>query len=232
MSKESGSQFHHENVHVVEACNILSCLSAEERIVWGLKTFGLGHTIVTTSGGETSAVLLSLLGSVHKAKGLLSPIRVIFIDTGLYGKTTYDFVEHLREQGRGVYEILVYRPEATLAEMNDVYPKWSDFDSDDSVHVRYHLKKEPLERAFRELGAKLWINGRRSDKHTSREKTPPFEVRPDGICILNPMFDWSRKKTMEHVAQHNLAVNPKHFDPFKKGQAAEDQTMECGIFLP
>jgi phosphoadenosine phosphosulfate reductase len=204
----------------------LEHMSETERIAFAYDTFKPEQITVTTSGGETSAILPLLISHVHKKKGLLQKFKIVFVDTGLYGDTTYELIEKLRQQEAALqYEILTYRPKMTRVEIADQYPEWEDHDSGDFLSAQYALKKEPLERAFRDLGTKLWINGLMRHELATRANKPLFQRQENGMHVLHPIADWSREKAMNYIAANLLPINEHHWDFFK----GQDQRKECGI---
>ncbi len=207
----------------------LNRLSTQDRIIWAYRIFDPGYITLTTSGGETSAILPHVISTIHQTLRFNTPLRLIFVDTLLYGRSTYDFIEKLKKKGiHDGFEVLVYKPRVTLQELTEHYPDWSNYNSLDFQQAKYYLKQEPLDRAFQELQTKLWINGIMRDELDSRKDVPVFKQRTqDDLYVLHPICDWSRPTALEYIRQQNLPTNPNHYDFFK----GENQKLECGIHI-
>lgn len=201
-----------------EVMNLKSALTRINRIVQLAK----GEIIMTTSGGELSAVLPHL---VQRASDRAIPL--VFVDTRHYSKPTYDMVDYLREQGM---DVRVYASEYSQEELQAQYPDWwNDSDENFSQHtfekVVRLIKHEPLERAINELQPEMWLSGLTGFKTAERANKAVIEYNAMEILKLHPIIDWDRDEVDEYIRWHSLPVNPHHFD-VSKGMS---QKNECGI---
>ncbi len=55
-------------------------------------------------------------------------------------------------------------------------------------------RKEPMDRALKELGGTCWVAGLRRDQSESRSELPVIENRHD-IFKLYSIIDWDNQKT-------------------------------------
>ena len=80
-----------------------------------------GCLVLTTSGGETSALMPHLVASVI---GRAFPL--IFVDHGFYSSSTYQQVDYFRQQG---YDLRIYRSQLTPGDVERHYSGWRDLNS-------------------------------------------------------------------------------------------------------
>lgn len=198
--------------------NNKSALTRINRIVQVSK----GEVIMTTSGGEFSALMPHL---VRRATG--RDIPLIFVDTLHYSKPTYDMVEFLQREN---FDVRIYRSEYTQEELQKEYPDWWNDNEEnfsqklfDSVVKK--IKHEPLERAIEELQPEMWLSGLTSFKSETRANKLVIEYNAMEIVKLHPIIDWELHEVEEYLKWHSLPRNEHHFD-ITKGMA---QNNECGI---
>jgi len=201
-----------------EIMNSKSALMRINRIVQVAK----GEIIMTTSGGEFSALLPHL---VRRATG--RDIPLIFVDTLHYSKPTYDMIEFLLSEG---FDVRTYTSEYSQAEMQRDYPDWwndrdKNFSADMFDIVVKKIKHEPLERAIDELQPEMWLSGLTSFKTDERATKSVIEYNAMEIVKLHPIIDWDLAEVEDYLKWHSLPRNENHFD-VTKGLA---QQNECGI---
>lgn len=140
---------------------------SKERILWAYETFK-ERLFLTTSGGETSAVLPNL---TRDALGFCPPI--IFVDVGYFNDCTHNMIKYLENEG---YEVKIYKSIMSPKEIDKKYPNWSDPGSlyfDDVVSM---IKHEPLNRGFKELDAQAWLGGVMSYETEERKEKNLFSL--------------------------------------------------------
>lgn len=141
MVQERGIAFPGE-ISPAEVSRMLEGMDVDERIAWLFDSFNPAHIVFTTSGGDTSAIIPSLIAAAARNRAFSSPLHFVFVDTGLYGKTTYDIVETLRQQGeRNGYVLHTYGPRVPIEEMNRLYPQWGTYGSQDFAAAQYLLEE-------------------------------------------------------------------------------------------
>src|SRR5690606_5064688 len=75
--------------------------------------------------------------------------------------------------------------------------------------VRRYLeinKVEPMQRALKELGARAWLAGLRSQQTDHRKGLSRVGIQ-DGFVKIHPILNWTRKQVDEYISAHEL---PKH----------------------
>jgi phosphoadenosine phosphosulfate reductase len=68
-------------------------------------------------------------------------------------------------------------------------------------------KVEPMNRALRELDARVWITGLRRE-HSSTRGALPLIKRQNRILKFHPIIDWNDRKVFEYLKLHGLPYHP------------------------
>ena len=176
----------------------LATLDALGRVRWAADRFGDG-LVVSTSFGLQSAVMLHLVSSLSKE------IPIIFVDTGYLFPETYEYAERLRE--RLEIEPLVYSSPLTPAYQEARYGKLWEQGAEGMARYNYLNKREPMDRALRELNATAWLAGLRRSQGSSRSERP-FIERQNGLCKIYPILDWDDKTTYRYLPANDLPYHP------------------------
>ncbi len=201
-----------------EIMNSKSAITRINRIVKACK----GTVLMTTSGGEFSAVLPHL---VRRATG--RDIPLVFVDTRHYSKPTYDMIDYLLENK---FDVRIYSSEYTQEELLAEYPDWWN-DSDENFsqeifdEVVKKIKHDPLERAIDEIHPEMWLSGLTGFKTSERANRSVIEYNAMEIVKLHPIIDWDLDEVERYLEWHSLPRNIHHFD-ITKGL---EQKNECGI---
>jgi phosphoadenosine phosphosulfate reductase len=223
----------------------LEPLSAEERLRWAWQQFGDG-LVLTTSFGIQSAVLLHMVSQLDSASG--SPgIPVIWVDTGYLPAETYHYAETLLQ--RLPLRLVVVQAELSPARMEALHGRlWQTGRLEDLQLYNRLRKVEPLDRAFRELGARCWASGVRGRQTDHRRTMQPIDpVR--GAWSLRPLLSWTSKDVYYYMQRHALPQHPLFEQGYSTvgdwhSSAPDDGTtsgrdtrfqglkQECGIHLP
>lgn len=224
----------------VAHCNrLLAGRSAEERVAWALDNLPGGH-VMTSSFGVQAAVSLHLVNRIRPG------LPVIFIDTGYLFPETYQFAEAMRE--RFDLRLEVFNPRMTAARQEALFGRLWDGDEADLRRYQQLNKVEPMQRALRELGAKAWLAGLRSDQTQFRAGLRKVEQQ-DGTYKVHPILDWSKEDVERYMEQHDLPHHPLYawgyksigdvhstvpVEPDQDDRAGRHlgEKRECGIHLP
>jgi phosphoadenosine phosphosulfate reductase len=176
----------------------LESRSASDRIRWALEEF-LGHAALSTSFGVQSAVML------HLATQLDPQIPVVFIDTGYLFPETYSFAEELT--ARLKLNLKVYSPAMTAARQEALYGKlWEQGIEGLEKYGRIN-KVEPMNRALRELDARIWLTGLRREHASTREELSVVKQQ-NRILKVHPIIDWSDREVYAYLREHDLPYHP------------------------
>ncbi len=176
----------------------LNSMSAEERISWAWDRFGSG-LVLSTSFGLQSAVMLNLILSINKE------IPVVFVDTGYLFPETYQYSLTLQEKIN--FRVRTYSAKMSPAFQEASFGKLWAQGPDEMKKYNFINKKEPMERALKELGSTAWFSGLRRSHSTERGKRP-FIEKQGKIYKIYPILDWDDRKTYQYLPKNNLPYHP------------------------
>jgi phosphoadenosine phosphosulfate reductase len=174
--------------------------SAQQIIDWSYRQFG-DDLVMTSSFGDQAAVL------IHLATQIKPDIRIIFVDTGYLFPETHLFMEQVRQ--RFNLNVWTYRtkndPVQWLKTAGENEPTWrNDIDACCAAN-----KNEPMERAFKTIGAKAYLRGIRREQNAKRQNDEFIQWAPRyGSYAISPMLNWSRKDVGLYMKQHDLPYHP------------------------
>jgi phosphoadenosine phosphosulfate reductase len=176
----------------------LATRTAQERVRWALQEFR-GHAALSTSFGVQAAVMLHLVTRVDPQ------IPVVFVDTGYLFPETYRFAEELT--ARLGLNLKVYTPLLTPARQEALYGKlWEQGIEGLEKYGRLN-KVEPMNRALRELGARVWLTGLRREHASTREELPVVKQQ-NRVLKIHPIIDWTDRQVGEYLREHDLPYHP------------------------
>lgn len=205
-----------DGIVLEDAIELLKGMDAVGRIRWAYEHFGSG-VVLTTSGGRTSRILPHLAQRAVQDK----KIPTIFVDTGHYVERTYEHVSLMMRDG---VDIRLYSANMSPRMMETFYGRLWEREGNDFEQFLTIVKHEPLNRAFRELGARLWLRGLMGFQSRERANMPVLEYK-NGLFRLYPAIDWTKEQANKYLEEHNLPVNQDHFD-ITKGASGK---KECKI---
>jgi phosphoadenosine phosphosulfate reductase len=162
-----------------------------------------GRVVFTTSFGlEDQAITHAIL-----SQGLA--IDVATLDTGRLFQETLDVwgeTEH-----RYASRILAFAPERASVEALIAGQGIDGLRA--SVEARLDCcavrKVAPLARVLD--GSAAWITGIRGDQSADRARLSPASFdETRGLIKVNPLFDWTRERTLQFVQMHDVPYNTLH----------------------
>ena len=170
--------------------------SAHELIRWAVETFG-DDLAVSSSFGADSAVML------HLATRIKPDVKVITVDTGFLFPETIAFRDELAR--RLNLNLLVYRPvidrESFIREHGRMWRSSPD------ACCAFN-KREPFDRAKRELGIRCWMTGIRREQSATRRVAPVVQHDHLGLVKLCPIARWSAQDVHDYLQEHDLPYHP------------------------
>ena len=172
--------------------------TAAERVRWALEEFR-GHAVLSTSFGAQAAVMLHLVTRIDPQ------IPVVFIDTGYLFPETYRFAEKLTEK-LGL-NLKIYNPSVTAARQEALHGKLWEQGVEGLEKYGKINKVEPMSRALRKLGARVWMTGLRRQHASSRGELPVIK-RQNRVMKFHPIIDWTDRQVGEYLKEHGLSYNP------------------------
>jgi phosphoadenosine phosphosulfate reductase len=175
-------------------------MDAVKIIDWAYRQFG-DDLVMTSSFGDQAVVL------IHLATQVKPDIRIIFVDTGYLFPETHLFMEQVRQ--RFNLNVWTYRtkndPLQWLKTAGENDATWrKDIDACCAAN-----KNEPIERAFKTIGAKAYLRGIRREQNAKRDKDAFIQWAPRyGCYAISPMLNWTRKDVGLYMKQHDLPYHP------------------------
>ena len=173
-------------------------LTAQQRVEQSLELLPGAH-VLSSSFGAQSAVMLHLVNSV------VPRIPVVLIDTGYLFPETYRFIDQLTEK-LGL-NLKIFRSDSSPAWQESRFGKLWDQGLDGIERYNRINKKEPMERALKELGAETWFSGLRRAQAKTRAETAPIEFKR-GRFKVHPIFDWTDRDVGRYLKEHGLPYHP------------------------
>lgn len=180
----------------------LSKLSAEEVLRWAITTLpGLWQT---TAMGLTGMVSLDMISKLNKDGS--HPVPLLFIDTLYHFQETLQLADRIRAKYPKA-NLTTYRPRQWKSTAEFEIANGEKLWEKDETLYDYLVKVEPARRAYREMGIKAVLTGRRRSQGGSRNTTPYIEIDDTGLVKVNPLAGWSFSDVQTYIKEHNVPYN-------------------------
>jgi len=176
----------------------LGSLPALQRVEQAIELLPGTH-VLSSSFGAQSAVMLHLVNQV------VPGIPVVLVDTGYLFPETYQFIDELT--GKLGLNLKIYRPDASAAWQESRYGKLWDKGLEGIERYNRMNKKEPMERALKELHAASWFSGLRRAQAKTRAQISPVELKR-GRFKVHPIFDWTDRDVGRYLKENALPYHP------------------------
>jgi len=183
---------------VEEINSYLSGLSPQEILRWSVEN--IPSLYQTTAFGLTGLAATDML-----AKMTPTPPPLIFIDTLYHFQETIDLKNEVERRYGHAVHVVRPRDVESAQEFEQKYGErlWETND----VFYDYLVKVEPALRAYRTLGVKAVITGRRASQGGARSTLQPLEVDETGLLKINPFFAWSFSDVKKYIDENNVPRN-------------------------
>ena len=189
---------HHDQAALQAINPSFESLTAHQRVERALELLPGAH-VMSSSFGAQSAVMLHLVNSV--APGT----PVVLIDTGYLFPETYRFIDELTE--KLALNLKIFRSDSSPAWQESRFGKlWNQGLGGIEQYNRIN-KKEPMERALKELGAATWFSGLRRAQAKTRAETAPIEFKRERFKV-HPIFDWTDRDVGMYLKENALPYHP------------------------
>lgn len=176
----------------------MQSLSARQRVERAIEYLPENYVLASSFGAQ-SAVMLHLVNQV------IPEIPVVVIDTGYLFPETYRFIDEL--SGKLRLNLKVYRSPLSPAWQEGRYGKLWEQGLEGIEQYNQINKKEPMERALKELGAATWFSGLRRVQSQSRAQIQPVELKR-GRFKVHPIFDWTDRDVGRYLKENGLPYHP------------------------
>ncbi|MFB9757792.1 phosphoadenylyl-sulfate reductase [Ectobacillus funiculus] len=166
---------------------------------WAYDHYG-DDVVYACSFGVEGMILLHLIDQVKP------DAKVVFLDTDLHFKETYELIERVEERFPRL-QIVLQKPELTLEEQAAEHGAelWKS-NPNACCNIR---KIVPLEKALAQ--GKAWISGLRREQSPTRQNVQflNHDHRFHSIKVC-PLIHWTWKEVWRYVYKHDLPYNPLH----------------------
>ncbi|PLR82411.1 phosphoadenylyl-sulfate reductase [Bacillus canaveralius] len=203
---------------------------------WATRQYG-SSIVYACSFGAEGMVLLDLLSKVNKEA------KVIFLDTDLHFKETYELADKIRNRYKD-FSIEFVKPSLTIQEQADQYGDelWKR-----NPNLCCQLRKiEPLASELSKVDA--WISGLRREQSLTRRNIQ-FINKDDKFKSIKicPLIHWTWNDIWEYIQLNQLPYNPLHDQHYpsigcapctvsvegpadsRAGRWATSEKTECGL---
>jgi phosphoadenosine phosphosulfate reductase len=176
----------------------LQTLPALQRVEQAVELLPGAH-VLSSSFGAQSAVMLHMVNQVAPR------IPVVLVDTGYLFPETYQFIDELTEKLD--LNLKIYRPDSSAAWQESRYGKLWDKGLEGIEQYNRINKKEPMDRALKELHAATWFSGLRRAQAKTRAQIAPVELKR-GRFKVHPIFDWTDRDVGRYLKENGLPYHP------------------------
>lgn len=176
-------------------------ISLTDRLAW-LKEAGHAIVFTTSLGIEDQVVTGALVAALPET-------RIVTLDTGRLFDETLALIDETETRYGITIERFHPKKEAVDAYVAD-HGRNGFYDSVAARHACCGIRKlEPLAQALE--GADIWITGLRRGQSAARGGVPFAEWDgARGLLKIIPLADWSLQQIRDHVAEHDIPINPLH----------------------
>lgn len=205
-------------------------LDAEERIAKFYQDFGEEKTLLSSSFGTTSAVLLKMVSEVCPSQ------KITFIDTGFHFPETIKYKEKLTSLMNLTVDSVFPDPEKTA------YIKRNRLWESDPEQCTQINKIAP----FQIVKSKhtMWISGVMRWQTPHRKTMQIFE-RNEHLVKFHPLLDVTESEKNQYFSDYNLPHHPLFFEGYdsvgcihctkpgknREGRLELNAKKECGLHL-
>ncbi|RMD39846.1 hypothetical protein DV735_g5280, partial [Chaetothyriales sp. CBS 134920] len=180
----------------------LQLLEPQDVLRWCVTT--LPNLFQTTAFGLTGLVTMDMLSKLNIPQA--ESVEAIFLDTLHHFAETLDLVERVRAK-YPANKIHVYKPDGVETQEEFAAKYGQRLWETDEERYDYLVKVEPSARAYRQLGVRAVLTGRRRSQGGKRGDLPIVEVDDSGIIKVNPLANWSFKQVTQYIEENDVPFN-------------------------
>jgi phosphoadenosine phosphosulfate reductase len=151
----------------------------------------------TTAFGLTGTAALDMISKISLERDETHLVPLIFLDTLHHFPETIELSQTASDNYLATLH--TYRPPG-VSTAEEFAAKYGDelWLADEPAYD-YLVKVEPAARAYKELGVRAVITGRRRSQGAERENLLVLEVDERGLVKVNPLISWSFKQVKEYI---------------------------------
>lgn len=171
-------------------------IKSKELITQAVESYGFDGIAIAWKGGKDTTTLMHI---IYQMYGRI-PFRVMFNDTTLEFKETYEFIEKVRKLWN--LDLIVIRH--TKKEL-DKYKNTTD--ESEKKNILYLAKINAIKRALKKYKFKAFMLGIRRDEQEARKNELAFSPRPDHMRI-HPLLDFTESDIWEYILENSVPYSP------------------------
>jgi phosphoadenosine phosphosulfate reductase len=188
----------------LDAINLdLESKTPQDILAWTWEQFQ--PKVILTCSFQHEGVVLA-----HMLRTIAPEVPVVFINTGFHFDETLAYRDEIKTRfGINLVELLPAMPRAEFAATHglDLYARNPDL----CCQIN---KVEPLQSYL--PGVRAWINGRRRDQASTRQRIRIVERFRGDMYKVNPAAGWTARETFAYMEKHGIPTHPL----FDKGYAS------------
>lgn len=184
----------------------------------------VGHTVLTTSCGATSALLIDLVSRSGCS------IPVVFVDTGFMFKETVSFFYELKKRYTTLFFIRLKNENNKQA----YFKQHNSGEIENTNRCCHDNKITVLDTYIEANGIQCWISALRKEQTQFRSKLGNTQMTSKGVLKLFPLIEWTEQDVKEYMKLYGLPYNPlvyKGFESIGCEPCTSKGTGRCGRWL-
>ncbi|MFC3883572.1 phosphoadenylyl-sulfate reductase [Bacillus songklensis] len=205
-------------------------------IKWAYSEYG-DKIVYACSFGAEGVVLVDLISKVNKKA------KIVFLDTELHFKETYDLIDKIKRKYPSL-NIQLVKPSVSLEEQAKLYG--SELWKYNPNYCCYLRKIAPLTEQL--SGMEAWMTGLRRDQSSTRSHLK-FINKDDRFKLVKvcPIIDWTWEDVWNYIRINDLPYNELHDRHYpsigcemctlptteaaglRAGRWAHSEKTECGL---
>ena len=175
----------------------------QDLIRWGQKTFG--NRIAALTSMQMSGNVVCHMLYEHQIK-----VPILFVDTGVLFQETLDTRDALVE--RYGLNVVTLKPELTMQQQTEKFGVLY-LEPEGQKQCCFMRKNEPLIRVADQYDA--FISSLRRSDGGARSRVPVLSLDPETNSVrINPLVNFSNEELNAYVHDHDIPVNPLHFQGY------------------
>ncbi|CAG8496370.1 451_t:CDS:2 [Acaulospora colombiana] len=207
---EEQLQFLYDERHLKHLNMTLAKLPPKKIIEWAMVT--LPDLYQTTSFGLTGLVILDMISKIsqeYAEENESEPqhlVPLIFLDTLYHFPETLSLAKNASSRYKA--KLNVFKP-LDCDNVHDFERNYGTrlWETDEATYD-YLVKVEPARRAYKELGVKAVLTGRRRSQRGDREHINILEIEEKtGLLKLNPLANWDFTRVITYIRANEVPYN-------------------------
>lgn len=153
-----------------------------------IKDYGIENIAIAWKGGKDTTTMMHIIKTIY---GGNIPFKVMFNDTTLEFKQTYEFIEKMKK----LWNLKLVVVKHSAKELNEYH---NSRDNRRKKELSRLMKISSIKNALKKYKFKGFMLGIRRDENEARANEKSFSKRQDHIRI-HPMLDWTEKNIWDYI---------------------------------